>query len=122
MVFKWRNWKRVLPQGPAPYPFLTRQSGFRDTKDLRFGIGMASIRVGTSERRDRLWLLSAFAIALLTLLGAAGESLGYDRHLKSNSSKRRMNSLFHQGTVLYELIPMMSEVAGGRSSNASAQC
>ena len=49
------------------------ESGFRDTKDLRFGMGMASIRVSTPERRDRLWLLNAFAVVLLTLLGAAGE-------------------------------------------------
>ncbi len=85
------------------------ESGFRDTKDLRFGMGMASIRVSTPQRRDRLWLLSAFAIALLTLLGAAGEALGYDRHLKSNTSKQRTHSLFRQGTMLYELIPMMPE-------------
>jgi hypothetical protein len=37
-----------------------------DTKDLRYardGDGA----VGTTERRDRLWLLNAFAVALLTL-------------------------------------------------------
>jgi DDE family transposase len=72
------------------------ECGFRDTKDLRFGMGMGSMRVSTPERRDRLWLLSAFAVALLTLLGAAGESLGYDRHLKSNTAKRRTHSLFRQ--------------------------
>ena len=85
------------------------ESGFRDTKDLRFGMGMASIRVSTPERRDRLWLLNAFAVVLLTLLGAAGEALGYDRHLKSNTSKKRTHSLFRQGAMLYELIPMMPE-------------
>ena len=85
------------------------ESGFRDTKDLRFGMGMASIRVSTPERRDRLWLLNAFAVILLTLLGAAGEALGYDRHLKSNTSKQRTHSLFRQGAMLYELIPMMPE-------------
>jgi hypothetical protein len=58
------------------------ESGFRDTKDLRFGMGMATIRLSTPERRDRLLLLNAFAVALLTLLGAAGEALGYDRMLK----------------------------------------
>jgi len=72
-------------------------------------MGMASIRVSTPERRDRLWLLNAFAVALLTLLGAAGEALGYDRHLKSNTSKRRTHSLFRQGAMLYDLIPMMPE-------------
>jgi hypothetical protein len=54
-------------------------------------------------------LLNAFAVILLTLLGAAGEALGYDRHLKSNTSKKRTHSLFRQGAMLYELIPMMPE-------------
>jgi len=27
---------------------------FRDTKDLRFGMGMGSVRVSTPDRRDRL--------------------------------------------------------------------
>ena len=85
------------------------ESGFRDTKDLRFGMGMSSIRVSTPERRDRLWLLNAFAIAVLTLLGAAGEALGYDRHLRSGTSKKRTHSLLRQGTMLYELMPMMPE-------------
>ena len=42
---------------------------FRDTKDLRFGMGMASIHLSTPARRDRLWLLNTFAIMLLTLPG-----------------------------------------------------
>lgn len=85
------------------------ECGFRDTKDLRFGMGMASIRVSTPARRDRLWLLNALAVALLTLLGAAGEALGYDRHLKSNTTKRRTHSLFRQGAMLYDLMPNMPE-------------
>jgi hypothetical protein len=44
------------------------ECGLRDTKDSRFGMGLGSIHVSTPERRDRLWLLNAFAIALLTLL------------------------------------------------------
>ena len=44
-----------------------------------------------------------------TSLEAAGEALGYDRHLKSNTSKKRTHSLFRQGAMLYELIPMMPE-------------
>jgi len=85
------------------------ECGFRDTKDIRFGMGMGSIRVSTPARRDRLWLLNALAIALLTLLGAAGETLGYDRHLKSNTTKRRTHSLFRQGCMLYDLIPTMPD-------------
>ncbi len=49
------------------------ECGLRDTKDLRFGMGMGLIHVSTPARRDRLWLLNAFAIVLLTLLGAAGK-------------------------------------------------
>ena len=60
-------------------------------------------------RRDRLLLVSAFAMALLTMLGAVGESLGMDRLLKSNTSKTRTHSLFRQGCMLYELIPNMPE-------------
>ena len=86
------------------------ECGFRDTKDLRFGMGMGSMHVSTPDRRDRLWLINAFAIVLLTLLGAAGEALGYDRHLKSNTTKRRTHSLLRQGTMLYELIPTMPDL------------
>jgi hypothetical protein len=59
--------------------------------------------------RDRLWLINAFAVVLLTLLGAAGEALGYDRMLKTNTAKRRVHSLFRQGCILYDLIPTMPD-------------
>jgi len=85
------------------------EGAFRDAKDLRFGMGMGAMHVSTPDRRDRLWLINAFAVVLLTLLGAAGEALGYDRHLKSNTSTRRTHSLFRQGSMLYELIPTMPE-------------
>jgi hypothetical protein len=85
------------------------ESGFRDSKDIRFGMGMGEVHVSTPDRRDRLWLINAFAVALLTLLGAAGEALGYDRHLKSNTTKRRTHSLLRQGVMLYQLIPNMPE-------------
>jgi hypothetical protein len=87
----------------------TIEPQFRDTKDLRFGLGLSSTRIGEPMRRDRLLLVSAFATALLTLLGGVGESLGMDRMLKSNTSKTRTHSLFRQGCMLYELIPNMPE-------------
>lgn len=87
----------------------TIEPSFRDTKDLRFGMGLSSTRIGEPMRRDRLLLVSAFAVALLTLLGTVGESLGMDRLLKSNTSKTRSHSLFRQGCMLYELIPNMPE-------------
>ena len=87
----------------------TIEPSFRDTKDLRFGMGLSSTRIGEPTRRDRLLLVNAFAMTLLTMLGAVGESLGMDRLLKSNTSKTRTHSLFRQGWMLYELIPNMPE-------------
>jgi hypothetical protein len=60
-------------------------------------------------RRDRLLLLVALAEALLTLLGAAAESLGLDKKLKVNTVKKRTHSLFRQGSFWYRAIPTMKE-------------
>jgi hypothetical protein len=87
----------------------TIEPGFRDTKNLRFGMGLSAVRIGDPYRRDRMLLLNAVAIALLTLLGAAGEALGMDRLLKSNTVKRRVHSLFRQGCLYYDAIPNMLE-------------
>jgi len=83
------------------------ETSFRDIKDLRFGMGMASLRISQPARRDRLLLISAIAMALLTVLGATGEALGYDRMLKANTVKRRTHSLFRQGCMLYDWMPNM---------------
>jgi hypothetical protein len=83
------------------------ECGFRDAKDPRFGMGMGEIHLSSPARRDRLWLIAAFSIALLTLLGTAGEELGYDRMLRTSTTKRRTHSLLRQGIMLYELIPTM---------------
>ena len=72
-------------------------------------MGMGSVHVSTPERRDRLWLINGLAVVLLTLLGAASEAVGYDRMLKTNTSKRREHSLFRQGCMVYDLIPTMPE-------------
>jgi len=87
----------------------TIEPQLRDTKDARFGMGLSATRIGEPMRRDRLLLVSAFATALLTLLGAVGESLGMDRLLKANTSSKRTHSLFRQGCMLYDLIPNMPE-------------
>ena len=104
------NGDATAPQIIAPYSKRWRvEPSFRDTKDLRFGMGLSSVHISDPQRRDRLLLLNAFAVVLLTLLGAAGESLGMDRHLKSNTVKTRSHSLFRQGSMLYDLIPNMPE-------------
>ena len=60
-------------------------------------------------RRDRLLLIVALAEALLTLLGAAAESIGYDRKLKTNTRPGRSHSLFRQGAYWYRAIPNMRD-------------
>ena len=85
------------------------ESYFRDTKDIRFGLGMDAIHTRSTLRRDRLFLLSALAIVLMTLLGAACEQVGYDRYLKANTVKRRTHSLFRQGQMVHDLIPRMPD-------------
>ena len=85
----------------------TIEETFRDTKNIRFGMGLSSARVKSPARRDRLLLLSAFAVSLLTLLGAAAEALGFDRFLRANTVKKRTHSLFNQGLYFYGAIPNM---------------
>lgn len=85
----------------------TIEESFRDSKDIHFGMGLSSTSISTPERRDRLLLLSALAIVLLTLLGAAAESLGMDRLLKVNTVKRRTHSLLRQGMYWYSALPNM---------------
>jgi hypothetical protein len=52
-------------------------------------------------------LISAMAISLLTLLGAAAEAVGLDKKLKTNTVKHRTHSLFNQGVYFYGALPMM---------------
>jgi hypothetical protein len=87
----------------------TIEEGFRDVKDSRFGMGLSCFRIADPERRDRMLLLAAMACALLTLLGAAGESLGMERYLKANTDKRRTYSLFRQGCMYYRALLNMPE-------------
>ena len=98
-------WCLVASEATVPTRVLIRYYGkrwgieasFRDIKDMRFGMGLSSMHVSRPDRRDRLLLISALAIAVLSLLGAAGERIGYDRWLKANTVKRRTHSLFRQG-------------------------
>jgi Transposase DDE domain len=87
----------------------TIEETFRDHKDPRFGMGLLHARVSSTDRRDRLLLLAAIAHALLTLLGAVGERLGLDRHLKANTVKTRTLSLFNQGLHWYRALPNMKQ-------------
>lgn len=69
-------WCLVASNGEAPSREITNlyakrwtiEPSFRDTKDLRFGLGMSQLRIANPQRRDRLLLVNALAIHLLTLL------------------------------------------------------
>lgn len=76
----------------------TIEETFRDQKDMRFGMGLYHTTVTQPARRDRLLFFAALAQLLLTLIGAAGETLGLDAKLRVNTqTKRRTHSLFRQG-------------------------
>ncbi|MGL4933387.1 MAG: IS4 family transposase [Aeromonas sp.] len=85
------------------------ETSFRDIKDYKFGMGMGQVRIKSPMRRDRLFLFSALAIVLLTLLGKAGDSAGLERTIKVNTSKSRTYSFFRQGVIYYQLLPKMKE-------------
>ncbi len=87
----------------------TIEETFRDTKDLHFGLGLSSTHIKIPARRDRMLLLVALAETLLTLLGAAGESIGMDNFFKRNTVTKRTLSLFNQGSYWYRAIPNMGE-------------
>ncbi len=81
------------------------ESTFRDIKDYKFGMGMSHMHTKSESKRDRLFLVSALAIVLLTLLGAAGDAAGLERTIKANTSKKRTYSFFRQGCIYYKLLP-----------------
>jgi hypothetical protein len=75
----------------------TCEEQFRDEKDDRLGAGSKETLVSTTRRRDMLTLIHALATVLLTVLGCAGERLGYDRKLRANTVRKRTHSLYRQG-------------------------
>jgi hypothetical protein len=84
-------------------------------------MGMGEIRVSSPARRDRLWLINAFTIAWLTLLGAAGEELGYDRMLRTSTTQRRTHSLFRQATGCTHLFTKQNQRTAGQLQSTTGQ-
>jgi len=87
----------------------TTECSYRDEKDLYFGMGLKKVRVKKIARRQRILLISAIVIILLTLLGAASEAIGFDKYLKANTVKERTHSLFAQGRLIFKLIPTLAD-------------
>lgn len=92
----------------------TTEETFRDQKDLRFGMGLNQTHISDPKRRDRVLLICAIATALLTLLGAAGESLGEDRMLRANTQKTRTHSLLRQGLYYFAALATWPEERSAR--------
>lgn len=80
---------------------------FRESKDIHFGMGLSETTIGSVARRDRLLLISALSVIILTLLGAAGEKSGMDRDMKANTVTYRTHSLFRQGCYYYNRLATM---------------
>ena len=87
----------------------TIEESFRDLKNLRFGMGLSDTRISSTERRDRILLVGAIAASLLTILGAAGEAIGYDMMMKANTVKTRTHSLLNQGLFYFEWLATMDD-------------
>lgn len=85
------------------------ETSFRDIKDYKFGMGMRHMHTKSTLRRDKLFLVSALAIALLTLLGAAGDAADLERTIKVNTVKHRCYSFFSQGCIYYAMLPGMRD-------------
>ncbi len=62
-----------------------------------------------SKRVATMMMIAVIAMALLTMLGEAGERSGLDRLLKTSTRKRRQLSLFRQGLRWYDLMPMLRD-------------
>lgn len=73
-------------------------------------MGLSETTIGDPVKRDRLLLISAIAVLVLTLFGAVGEKLGMDRYLKVNTVKHRTMSLFRQGCYYYNQIIRMTKL------------
>ena len=82
---------------------------FRDLKDSRYGLGLEQTHIKSTERRDRLMLILALSYNLLSILGEAGEMIGFDKKLKVNTVKTRTHSLFRQGQFYYKFFVHFTE-------------
>ncbi|RKG86203.1 hypothetical protein [Corallococcus terminator] len=58
-------------------------------------------------QRDRLLLQGALVTELLTLLGAVGRGLGLSRPEPKRPARRGVRTLFQQGCIYYQALPLM---------------
>ncbi len=65
------------------------EEGFRDTKNLQFGVGLSMARSTTAQRYDNLFLIAALILFVLWCIGKVAYQHGYHRFLQANTVTTR---------------------------------
>jgi hypothetical protein len=65
------------------------EEGFRDTKNHRYGLGVANANRIGQQRRTNLLLVAALAAFLLWCIGVAGKNQPLSKQVRVNSSSKR---------------------------------
>lgn len=79
----------------------TTEETFRDTKDARFGLGLAKCAIARPDRRDRILLVIAIALFITSIAGRIALRLGLERYVRANTTKKaRVHSIFSLGRHL----------------------
>jgi hypothetical protein len=73
---------------------------FRDEKNIRYGWGLRQMRLSTTERLERMFLILAFAYILLLLMGLICKQQLSPAHWSSTTSKTRPTSAFLVGRIM----------------------
>lgn len=73
----------------------------RDLKNRRWGLGLGEVRLSTTARMDRLFLVAMLAYFFLFAYGTAAERMGLADSLKANTESRRALSVATTGFLLY---------------------
>ncbi len=79
------------------------EESFRDAKCPRFGWALKHTGTRSTFRLDALLLITALAMAVTLLIGAAGKQCGIEKTLRSSSSSAPQLSLFSAGAWICAL-------------------
>ncbi|WP_217638630.1 IS4 family transposase [Nitrosospira multiformis] len=71
------------------------EEGFRDSKNYRYGLGVAHANRIGQQRRTNLLLIAALAAFLLWCIGVAGKNQPASAHFAKSAKSRNPSSLFH---------------------------
>ena len=87
-----RSWGRIVATYGQRF---TCEESYKDQKNDAFaGFHMDCVKLGTSDRWDRLWLVFAWAYYWLNIAGWRVEVEGEARHWRANTEKKRTHALW----------------------------